>query len=311
MKNSVLSGLCYSSCIAFAIASLPGHASENGAPTTPMGVFEFGTGFMPPATPSGTFATRAAYYSTDKVVDSHGDKITGQDFSLDVFSISAVYLNMTDEEILGAKYGYSAILPFLKMNADLSVSVPGVGVVFEDNADLFRQGDMQIIPLILQWNLAPNLAMNTQLQIQLPTGDYDKNRLVSPGLNHWVISPNYGVSYISDAGYEVSSSFQLDISSENPDTHYTNGVEYRHEFGVGKHTGPWTVGLGGYFYRQLTDDEGPGVIDGNKGTVTALGPALSYFSPGKPAVWLHAYKEFNAENRAEGYNLALRVAMSF
>ena len=68
--------------------------------------------------------------------------------------------------------------------------------------------------------------------------------------------------------------------------------------------------MGGYIERQLSNDHGPNV-DGNRARVNALGPAISYVEPGKPAVWLHAYKEFGAQNRAQGYQVALRAALSF
>jgi hypothetical protein len=40
---------------------------------------------------------------------------------------------------------------------------------------------------------------------------------------------------------------------------------------------------------------------------------VSYFKPGAglPPIWLHAYKEFDARNRAEGYTVALRTGISF
>uniref|UniRef100_UPI003C7E95ED SphA family protein n=1 Tax=Pseudomonas veronii TaxID=76761 RepID=UPI003C7E95ED len=107
------------------------------------------------------------------------------------------------------------------------------------------------------------------------------------------------------------SSFELDVNTRNPATHYKNGVEYRHEFAVGQHFGPWTAGIGGYYYRQFSDDDAPGLTSGNRARVLALGPAISYFKPGLPPVWLHVYKEHDAVNRAEGYTVALRVSQSF
>ena len=74
------------------------------------------------------------------------------------------------------------------------------------------------------------------------------------------------------------------------------------------------MGLGGYHYQQLTDDKGPGVPPGgNRARVTALGPAISYFELGSglPLVWLHAYREFNAQNRSQGRHFALRAAWTF
>jgi len=80
---------------------------------------------------------------------------------------------------------------------------------------------------------------------------------------------------------------------------------------VGQHIGPWTLGLGGYYYRQFSDDDAPGLQTGNRARVLAVGPAVSYFKPGLPPVWLHAYKETDARNRAEGYTVALRISQSF
>lgn len=283
-------------------------ATENGAPTTPAGVYDFGAGMTPPPTPFGTLGMRTAYYSTNVQKDRHGDK-TNNTLSLDVLSIGVAYIRMSDKQLFGAQYGFSVAQPFFQMDARLKVDTPFGPLRFEK--EVFRQADTQITPLILQWNLSPNLFVNTQLQIQAPTGDYDKDRLISPGLNHWTVSPALNATWLSDSGFEVSSSFQLDFNTRNHDTDYRNGTEYRHEFAVGQHVGPWTVGLGGYYYQQISDDDGPNLDHGNRARVLAVGPAVSFFKPGLPPVWLHAYKEFGAENRTEGYTVALRFGHSF
>lgn len=283
-------------------------ATENGAPTTAVGVYDFGAGMMPPATPFGTLGLRTAFYSANVQKDRHGRSLDNN-LSLDVLSIGLAYMRMTDYSVLGAQYGFGTVVPFFKMDASLEVPTPGGPLKLE--ADPFRLADVQFLPLILQWNLSPNLFVNTQFQIQTPTGDYDENRLISPGLNHWTFSPIVNATYISDTGFEVSSSFEVDINTRNPATDYKNGVEYRHEFAVGQHFGPWTAGIGGYYYRQFTDDDAPGLTSGNRARVLAVGPAVSYVKPGLPPVWLHLYKEQGASNRAEGYTVALRVSQSF
>ncbi|AHC34899.1 hypothetical protein A7317_09815 [Pseudomonas fluorescens] len=284
------------------------HGTENGSPTTAVGVYDFGAGMMPPATPFGTVGVRTAFYSTNVQKDRHGRSVDNH-LSLDVLSIAAAYMRMTDHTVLGANYGFGMVVPFFKMDASLQVPTPAGPLNLE--ADPFRLADVQFLPVILQWNLSPNLFINTQLQIQTPTGDYDKNRLVSPGLNHWTFSPIVNATYITDSGFEVSSSFEVDVNTRNPATDYKSGVEYRHEFAVGQHVGPWILGLGGYYYRQFTDDDAPGLQSGNRARVLAVGPAVSYFKPGLPAVWLHAYKETDAVNRAQGYTVALRISQSF
>jgi hypothetical protein len=89
-----------------------------------------------------------------------------------------------------------------------------------------------------------------------------------------------------------------------------SGVGYKQEFAVGRHFGPFTIGIGGYGYANVTDDSGSATSP-NKGRVFALGPAITYFQPGMPLIGFHAYKEFGARNRPEGYNVALRVGMTF
>ncbi|MFQ6556323.1 transporter [Pseudomonas sp. Lb2C1-1] len=284
------------------------HGTENGAPTTAFGVYDFGAGMMPPATPFGTVGLRTAFYSANVQKDRHG-KSVDNNLSLDILSIGVAYMRMTDYTVLGAKYGFGAVVPFFQMDASLQVQTP-VGPL-DLEADPFRMADIQVLPVILQWTLSPNLFVNAQFQIQAPTGDYDKDRLISPGLNHWTFSPILNATYISDSGFEVSSSFEADINTRNHATDYKNGVEYRHEFAVGQHVGPWTVGVGGFYYRQFTDDDAPGLEAGNRARVLAVGPAVSYFKPGMPPVWLHVYKELDARNRAEGYTTALRISHSF
>ena len=283
-------------------------ATEGGAPTTPFGVFDFGAGTTPPPTPFGTIGMRTAYYWANEQKDGSGNKVNNA-FSLDVLSVGLAYIRMTNTEIFGARYGFGAVLPFFQMDARLKVPTPFGPLRFSETVT--RQADAQLIPLILQWDLSRNLAVNTQLQIQAPTGDYDKDRLISPGLNHWTISPALNATYISDTGFEVSSSFQLDFNTRNHATDYKNGVEYRHEFAVGQHVGPFTLGLGGYYYRQLSDDDAPNLNSGNRARVLALGPAISFFKPGLPPIWFHIYKEFGARNRTEGQTVALRISHSF
>ena len=285
------------------------HATESGSPTTAFGVYDFGAGFTPPPTPHGTLGLRSNFYRATSIRDSHG-RDNGNDFSIDVLSLGLAYLKMTDTRVLGARYGFGGVQPFFRMDADLTVKANGVPV-FADSATLFRQADIQVIPLILQWEPSRNLGVNFWFQVQAPTGDYDKNRLVNPGTHHWTVSPMLNLSYISDSGFEVSSSFQADFNSRNHATDYRSGTEYRHEFAVGQHFGPWTAGLGGYYYRQLTDDDAPGLTRGNRARVLALGPALSFFQPGLPPVWVHLYKEVDARNRAEGYAFAVRLSHSF
>lgn len=141
------------------------HATENGSPTTTFGVYDFAAGITPPPTANGTIAVRTGYYSVNTLRDKDGNR-SDNDFSLKLFSISAVYLRMTESTFLGANYGFGGVLPFFKMDAELDIPTP-VGTQTL-KADPFRMSDIVVIPLILQWNVSRNLFINTSFAITTP-----------------------------------------------------------------------------------------------------------------------------------------------
>lgn len=286
------------------------HAVEGGAPITPFGVMEFGAGTLPPPTEFGTVGLRFASYRADELRDADG-KVSPVKADLKVDSVGVAFIKMTDITLGGARFGWGGVLPYLKMSLDLTVPTPAgpLGLSGSNSA----QGDLQLIPLILQWTPSPGLFTNVQLQLQLPTGSYDRNRLINAGTNHWTASPVFAFTYITPGGFEASSNIQLNINGRNKDTDYKSGLEYQHEFALGQHVGPWTLGVGGYHYQQISDDKAPGLSSGNRARVTALGPAVHFFELGSgwPVVWGHAYKEFNAKNRSQGTQFTLRAAWTF
>lgn len=301
-------GLLFLLSTSLVIASSPARAVESGATITPFGVTDFGTGFAPSPTEYGTFGIRTTYYSARVQRDGSGNK-QNQNFKFDVESITLAYFYQTDLDVLDGKYGFAVVVPFLNVSGNVDVMTPG-GILNFANKD-FDISDIDIIPIQVTWAMPPNWSINTGLQIQAPTGAYDVHQTFNPGVNHWTISPYLGLTYISDRGFEISTQAMLSFNTKNHDTDYTSGVEYKQEFAVGQHVGPWTIGVGGYAYQQISDDKGSNIIDGNRSRIFALGPAISLLKPGLPLMSFHAYKEFGAENRAEGYNIALRLAMSF
>lgn len=292
------------------------HAVEQGAPITPFGVFEFGAGQLPPPSDLPTVALRYASYSATDLRDNSG-KASANSIKLNVDSVAVAMVKMTNTELLGGKYGFSAVLPMLNMSNDLVIR-PAPGVSIAQSGRNQDMGDISISPVIVAWTPSPGLFTNASLQFQLPTGSYDKNRVINAGSNHTTISPTFGFTYITSGGYEISSNIQLNFHTENTATKYTSGTEYQHEFAVGKHVGPWTFGLGGYHYQQITDDTGAGTLaqganGPNRSRVTALGPVVHFFELGSglPLVWAHLYQEFGAQNRTQGTQFAIRAAWSF
>jgi hypothetical protein len=92
-----------------------------------------------------------------------------------------------------------------------------------------------------------------------PTGSYRATRLFNPGVNHWTFSPIIGATYITNSGFEISTSIEIDQNTTNHATNYRSGTGFQQEFAIGQHIGPFTAGLGGYLERQLSNDHGPNV----------------------------------------------------
>lgn len=297
---------------ALASAACTSHGVENGAPITPFGVYNFGAGMLPPASAGATVAVRVATYKATELRDTHGDR-SPAGVRLRVNSAALAIVKTTDVPLLGGTYGFSAVIPYLDMSNRLTVPTPaGLQTLQGTNAAV---GDVTIVPVVVKWTPSPNLFVNARLELQLPTGSYDGDRIINTGVNHWTASPALAFTWIGGSGIEVSSNIQLNVHGKNSHTRYRSGVEYQHEFAVGQHAGPWTFGVGGYLYRQLSDDQVDGQTfkDGNRGRVVALGPVIRFMEPGSkwPAVSAHLYKETGARNRTQGTQLAVNAAWSF
>ena len=70
------------------------------------------------------------------------------------------------------------------------------------------------------------------------------------------------------------------------------------------------TGVVGYYYIQLTGDNGDGATLGDfKARVAGLGPQAGWFLENKWYVNLKGYWEFAAQNRPEGWNVWLTLAI--
>jgi hypothetical protein len=103
---------------------------------------------------------------------------------------------------------------------------------------------------------------------------------------------------------------------ENTETDYKTGNEFHFEWAVGREVLPGVVfGLVGYDYRQLTGDSGSRAHLGPfKGTVDAIGLGASgttLLGAMPVIINVRGYKEFNAENRWEGYSSTVSATIRF
>ncbi|EJW10855.1 hypothetical protein A33M_3924 [Rhodovulum sp. PH10] len=169
--------------------------------------------------------------------------------------------------------------------------------------------------LTMRWNAGVNNFM-AYLTGNIPVGAYDPSRLANLGLGHGAIDGGVGYTYFDPTtGNEFSVVGGLTYNFENPDTDYRSGVDLHIDWGVSKFlTKQLQIGAVGYLYDQLTCDGGPGDRVGCfESRVASVGAQVGYIVPMgeiQGYVNLKAYREFEAENRAEGWNVWLTLVLS-
>jgi hypothetical protein len=104
-----------------------------------------------------------------------------------------------------------------------------------------------------------------------------------------------------------------DFNTKNSDSGYLSGQEFHFDYTLGKKFGPLSVGVGGYYYKQITDDELNGEKvepDGFKGQAIAAGPQIKY-DWRNISLTLKYLTEFEVENRPEGNDLWFKFVYAF
>lgn len=290
-------------CIALVLLSLflitqkDASATESGGGAYPNGAECFMAGAVPP--PGTYFLNYFTYYTADKLKIKDGSDI--DDFDLKVTANTFRLIHVTNQQIFGGYWGMHVFVPLVNVDIDMM-----------GNSDSkFNLGDIIFDPFILSWH-SKNWHYATGLDIYAPTGGFDKNKLANTGRNYWTFEPIFGITYLSDSGFEASGKFMYDFNTENRDTNYKSGQEFHFDYLIGYQFKPWSIGLNGYYYKQITDDkvDGDVVADGFKGQVFAVGPSIKYDY--KNMIFNIKYQhEMNVENKPEGEKFWVKFFYAF
>jgi hypothetical protein len=167
----------------------------------------------------------------------------------------------------------------------------------------------------MRWNQGVNNFM-TYVAGDAPVGDYDPARLSNIGIGHGAVDAGGGYTYLNPTtGDEFSGVGGFTYNFKNPDTQYRSGIDFHFDWGASHFLSKQVfVGLVGYAYQQITDDSGQNpVLGGFRSRVLGIGPQLGYIFPVggmQGFLGLKAYGEFDAANRASGWNTWLTFAIS-
>jgi hypothetical protein len=271
-------------------------ATEGGGGAYPNGAEDFMSGAVPP--PGTYFINYFDYYSAGSFRDKNGNKAPFE-FDADIYANVFRLIHVTPYKVLGGYWGMHVFLPLMKV--DVHKSPGGSG----NNAGI---GDIIVDPFILSWH-GNNWHLATGVDIYCPTGSFDKGRVANVGRNYWTFEPIVAGTYVSDSGYEVSAKFMYDFNTRNTDTDYRSGQEFHVDYTVGKKFGPLSIGAGGYYYQQTTEDKTGGYNYG-KGMTLAVGPQAKYDYKNMSLVFKYLF-EVDTENRPRGNNLWAKFVYAF
>ncbi len=243
------------------------------------------------------------------------------------------------ERFLDANVGFTVMLPLVKRSAYFKATPQfpaGTSAGTQQaiqagvDANAARQtgselglGDLELSPL-LHWEIGDHQAVTFTPTIVLPTGEYDPLQRVNSGYGNFLtFRPSVQYAFIGD-GWDIGARAVLSFNTRNKDTGYYSGnmfnLDYQFMTFVSEDV---RMGLQGYFVRQLNHDTqdlsgftatqrallAKEMIDGNKTSVNAIGPAVAWLrNGGEFLLEGKVLKEFDARNRTEGHAFWLTLS---
>ena len=220
---------------------------------------------------------------------------------------------------LGDKWQFAMSTTIPLLNMDLSGSVNYMGSGFIDmQGDKTALGDIVLMPFMLNYNVNPDLNINTRLALYAPTGSYELGRLINNGKNFWTVEPTIGIVYFGQKnGREASLFFGADFNEENPDTNYKSGTQIHLDGTLAQHFpfagGISGAGVTGYWYKQVTGDSGSGANFGDfKAKAAGWGPVISWMDmKGKYIAEVKYLSDFENEKRLDGDTVWFKFITKF
>lgn len=200
-----------------------------------------------------------------------------------------------------------------------TVTGPGGGMIpfmRSDSINSAITGFGDLYPTFtVRWNAGVNNYM-AYMTGDVPVGAYNSARLANMGIGHGAFDAGGGYTYFNpQTGHEFSGVLGFTANFVNPSTQYQNGVDMHFDWGASQFlTKQLQVGVVGYAYKEIGCDSGTGDRVGCfQSQVLGIGPQVGFIFPvGTMQGYLNlkAYREFDAQNRADGWNAWVTLAIS-
>lgn len=220
-----------------------------------------------------------------------------------------------EEPVLGGTYTMGIAVPFGYANLDAKLTGPQ-GNSLNGSADSFNLSDIAFTPLQLNWERG-SFSFKFAEIIVAPTGAYDINDNVNLGRNYWSFDTVVGITWFNEqTGTELSIAPGIMFNTENDETNYQTGTEFHLDYTANQFLSEnFSVGIRGYYYKQITGDSGSGALLGDfKSKSHGIGPGFVWipkFAAGDLTVlgkWMH---DLDSENRFDSDYATLVAAWKF
>lgn len=336
-----IAGLATGSLIVGMSAFAPAaFAAENNEVAVPMGIWGLDSAILPLSGVYGQIV--APSYRSDTVKDSNGDDLVFRKSvpgipvvlngsvkaSIKVDAIIPKLVYVSEDAILGGRYGGYVAVPLLNKKRDITININTplpVALQQKISTDASAAasgsrsgvGDVELAGFI-SWKFE-SLSLVAAMNIDVPTGSFDKNSQVNLGLNSYSFRPLVSAAWSTDSGFDLAASLAYNYSTANRDTDYKSG-QYVHLEYIGSYQFSNNVkaGLQGYYLQQVTDDQDPNgtsaltIVNGNRARAASLGPIVSYQTDDlKTQVEFKYLKEFSARARPAGGFALLTLSRLF
>ncbi|MCL1065518.1 transporter [Shewanella olleyana] len=125
------------------------------------------------------------------------------------------------------------------------------------------------------------LVIGTSLQLSLPVGTYDKNKLINAGANQWVFRPGIGMSYTA-GDWQYSAMTSIRLYSDNDEFYNQTELEKQAQYTFQGHIiysigrGHWLSLSGNYFVGGETTKNGVDADDSQDNSRFGLTYSLAF-----------------------------------
>jgi hypothetical protein len=288
-------------------------ATEKGGSVWPVGAESYATAAGVPHAGQTFFYEYSLFYWSHELTDGKGQNAGVPDFKLRVFALAGKLSHNWGVHVLGGELGSYIAIPTVYE----WVSVAGSPNSKDDLSNI------NVVPVTI-FNHKGIVHWYYELQVQTLGSGYQSGAPVNIGQHNVAFTPAAAFTLTPRHDAEnIMSRFDYVINDVDHDTHYHSGNEFFWQYDAQQQiTHHMSVGLTGYFYKQITNDtlKGSPVVTvnadssqcvGYKGRVLDLGPQIT-FPWGKHGAlvvkWDH---DFLVQNKPRGNGLWFQFGIPF